>query len=119
MTGKRYKVIDYKDIPGVSCPCGTARRGLYDVAEFPGTLHRTDIDQTATAHYHAETTEVYYIISCESGAIMYLDGNPIELHEEMAIYIPPHTVHYLDGKAKVLLLALPKFNPADEFVKTE
>jgi mannose-6-phosphate isomerase-like protein (cupin superfamily) len=117
MTQKsKYKIIDYTKIDGVPCPCGIARRRLYDVEDFPGTIHRTDIDRKAKPHFHEKTTEVYYIVSCEPGAVMHLDDDRIKLHEEMAFYIPPGTTHCLDGKAKVFIVALPKFDPADEFV---
>jgi len=112
----KYKVIDYTTIEGVSCPCGIARRGLYEVEEFPGTIHRTDIDRKALPHYHKATTEIYYIVSCEPGAVMWLDGDRVELHEEMAFYIPPGTIHVLEGKAKVFIVAMPKFNPEDEYL---
>lgn len=115
----KYKVVDFTELDGVQCPCGVARRGFYEVAEFPGTLHRTDIDRTAQPHFHKEMTEVYYIISCESGAVMQLDDERIELHEEMAVYIPPKTVHRIIGTAKVLIFVLPKFNPDDEYVQKE
>jgi quercetin dioxygenase-like cupin family protein len=115
-TKTKYKIVDYSKIPGVCCPCGTARRGLYEVEDFPGTIHRTDIDKTAKPHFHKITTEIYYIISCEPDSKMQLDDETISLHEEMAIYIPPETVHCLSGKAKVFILALPKFDPDDEFV---
>lgn len=101
---------------GVACPCGTARRGLTDEPGFPGTIHRTDIDRAAKPHYHKRITEIYYIISCEAGAAMVLDGERIPLHEEMALFIPPETIHHLDGKAKVFIVAWPKFDPADEYV---
>ena len=112
----QYEIVDYTKMEGVACPCGIARRGLCDTEEFPGTIHRTDIDRLAQAHYHEKLTEVYYIISCEPGTVMCLDDDRIELHEEMAIYIPPGTVHHLEGKAKVFIVVLPKFNPQDEFV---
>ena len=111
----KYRVVDYSKIEGVPCPCGTARRGLYDEPDFPGTIHRTDIDRGARPHYHKVTTEIYYVISCKPGAVMELDGDLIPLHEEMALYIPPGTVHRLVGEANVFIVAMPKFNPADEF----
>ena len=110
-----YK-IDYTKIEGVVCPCGIARRGLYEVEEFPGTIHRTDINRAAKPHYHKRLTEVYYIVSCEPGTCMILDGDRVELREEMAVYIPPGTVHCLEGKAKVFIVVLPKFDPTDEFI---
>ena len=116
MTAKKYRIVDYTTMEGVPCPCGTARRGLYDEPAFPGTIHRTDIDRAAKPHYHERITEIYYVIDCDTDATMILDGDRIPLHEEMALYIPPGTVHHLEGKAKVFIVALPKFDPNDEFV---
>ena len=112
---KNYRIVDYTALEGITCPCGIARRGFYDEPGFPGTIHRTDIDRTARPHYHKVMTEVYYVISCGSGSTMYLDGDTIPLHDEMALYVPPGTVHCLKGEAKVLIVTLPKFDPNDEF----
>lgn len=111
-----YRIIDFTKINGVPCPCGTARRGLVDVPEFPGTIHRTDIHETAKLHFHKKITEIYYIISCEPDTVMKLNDELVPLHEEMALYIPPGTVHCLIGKAKTFIVALPKFDPNDEFI---
>lgn len=115
----KYRIIDFKKIERVPCPCGTSRRGLIDEPEFPGTIHRTDIDQTAKPHYHKKLTEVYYVISCESGAVMQLDDEKIPLHDDMAFYIPPFTVHRLIGKAETCIMVLPKFDPNDEYFPPE
>ncbi|MDR1958060.1 MAG: cupin domain-containing protein [Planctomycetaceae bacterium] len=112
----KHRIIDFTRIDGVPCPCGTSRRGLMEEPAFPGTIHRTDIDQTAKPHYHKTLTEVYYVISCEPGAVMQLDGEQIPLHGDMAFYIPPGTVHCLVGKAKTCIFVLPKYDPEDEYV---
>ena len=113
---KKYRIIDYTNMEGVPCPCGIARRALADERDFPGTVHQTDIEAAAKPHYHRIITEVYYILSCEPGAMMLLDGDEVPIREEMLLYIPPGTVHCLIGKAKVLIVALPKFDPNDEYV---
>ena len=38
-----YELVDFASLPGVPCPCGTARRGLADVEDYPGTIHVTEI----------------------------------------------------------------------------
>ncbi len=76
-TTKRYTVVDFDHLPGVACPCGTARRALADVPEFPGTIHRTEIRVDAKLHYHRRLTETYYILQCEPDAEMELDGERI------------------------------------------
>ncbi|MDR1484357.1 MAG: cupin domain-containing protein [Planctomycetaceae bacterium] len=115
----KHCVIDFKKIDGVVCPCGISRRGLVDESEFPGTIHRTDIDQTARPHYHKRLTEVYYVISCEAGAVMQLDDEQIPLHEDMAFCIPPLTVHRIIGKAKTCIMVLPKYDPNDEYFSSD
>jgi mannose-6-phosphate isomerase-like protein (cupin superfamily) len=110
------QIVDFSQIEGVPCPCGTARRGLVNDPMFPGTLHRTDINQTAKAHYHKKLTEIYFVITCEDGAQMLLNDELIPLHNEMAIVIPPGNVHCLIGKAKTFITALPKFDPQDEWI---
>lgn len=57
-----YEIVDFNQLPGVPCPCGTARRALADVADFPGTIHVTSISTEARRHYHRRLTEVYYFL---------------------------------------------------------
>jgi hypothetical protein len=33
-----WRMVDFRQLPGVPCPCGTARRAFADGAEFPGTV---------------------------------------------------------------------------------
>ena len=112
----RYRVIDFSAIQGVPCPCGTARRAFVDDPAYPGTVHRTNFDKTAKPHYHRTLTELYYIISCEPGAVIHLDDNQIPLKPDMLVLIPPNVVHRLVGTAKALIVVSPKFDPNDEFV---
>ena len=69
-----YEVVDFAEIPGVPCPCGTARRAFADVPGFPATFHVTEISADAALHYHKRLTEVYYFLECGPGAQMQLDG---------------------------------------------
>ena len=112
----RYRVVDFSAIPGVPCPCGTARRAFVDDLAYPGTVHRTNFDKTAKPHYHRTLTELYYIISCEPGAVLHLDDGQVPLRPEMVILIPPNVVHCLVGTAKALIVVSPKFDSNDEFV---
>lgn len=112
---KRYQIVDFAAIPGVPCPCGTARRAFGDVAEFPGTIHITEIAADATAHYHRRLTETYYFLECGAGAQMELDGELIPVRAGMCVLIPPGVRHRAVGKMKVLIVVFPKFDPADEW----
>jgi mannose-6-phosphate isomerase-like protein (cupin superfamily) len=113
-TDKRYRVVRFSEIPGTACPCGTARRALADVDGFPATIHRTEITTDAKPHYHRKLTETYYILQCEPGAKMQLDDELIPVEPGTCVYIPPGVVHRGVGRMTVLIVVIPKFDPADE-----
>jgi mannose-6-phosphate isomerase-like protein (cupin superfamily) len=110
-----YEVVDFADIPAVPCPCGTARRALADVADYPGTIHMTEIADDARVHYHRRLTETYYILSCDADAAMQLNDDRIPLRPGMLVMIRPGTRHRAIGRMRVLIVALPKFDPEDEW----
>jgi mannose-6-phosphate isomerase-like protein (cupin superfamily) len=109
-----YRIVDFDQLPGVDCPCGVARRAFADVPEVPFTLHRTEIHEDARLHYHQRITETYYILNCEPDAAMQLDDEIISLRPGVSILIPPETRHRAIGRMTVLIVASPKFDPADE-----
>jgi mannose-6-phosphate isomerase-like protein (cupin superfamily) len=112
---RRWKKVDFADLAGVDCPCGTARRAFGDVAEFPATVHQTDISIDAVVHYHRRLTEVYYILECEADAAIELDGERVSVAAGQCILIPPLVRHRAVGRMKVLVIVFPKFDPADEW----
>ena len=63
----RFRVVDFAEIPGVPCPCGTARRAFADVPDFPATIHVTSISIDAQLHYHKRLTETYYLLEVWRG----------------------------------------------------
>jgi mannose-6-phosphate isomerase-like protein (cupin superfamily) len=113
-SAKRYTVVDFDEIPAVPCPCGTARRALAEVADFPATIHRTTITAAAQTHYHRRLTETYYILECEPGATLELDGEALPLKSGMCILIPPGVRHRAVGRMTILNIVVPKFDPSDE-----
>ena len=114
-TARRFSVVDFADIPGVACPCGTARRAFADVAEFPATIHVTSISIDAQLHYHKRLTETYYVLECGADARMQLDDEIIPVKPGMCVMIPPGVRHRAIGEMKVLIVVLPKFDSADEW----
>jgi mannose-6-phosphate isomerase-like protein (cupin superfamily) len=114
-TKTRYRVVDFADLPGVSCPCGTARRAFADAPEFPGTLHVTEIKADAELHYHKRLTETYYFLECASEARMQLDDEIIPVKPGMSVLIPPGVRHRAIGCMRVIIIAIPKFDPDDEW----
>jgi mannose-6-phosphate isomerase-like protein (cupin superfamily) len=112
----RYEIADFSQIAGVPCPCGTARRAFTDVADFPATVHVTEISADAELHFHKVLTETYYILECGPDAKMQLDDEFIALRPGLCILIRPGVRHRAIGKMKVLIVAMPKFDPADEWL---
>ncbi len=110
-----YELVDFAEIPGTPCPCGTARRAFADVADFPGTIHVTEISDDARIHYHRRLTETYFFLECGPNAQMQLDGESIPVHPGMCVMIRPGTRHRAIGQMKVLIVVLPKFDPEDEW----
>lgn len=110
-----FEIADFATIPGTPCPCGTARRAFGDVADFPGTIHVTEIAEDAQVHYHRRLTETYYFLECGPDARMELNGEQIPVRPGMCILIRPGARHRAVGRMKVLIVVLPKFDPADEW----
>ena len=109
-----YEIRDFTKIPEVACPCGTAKRALRDVVDFPGTIHVTNISREARLHYHKSLTETYFILQCDPKAAIQLDDEIIPVHEDMCILIRPGVRHRAVGKMRVLIVVFPKFDPQDE-----
>jgi hypothetical protein len=110
-----YEIVDFANIPGVPCPCGTARRGLADVDDYPGTIHVTEISVEARLHYHKRLTETYYFLECEPGAQLQLNDDLLNVRPGMCVMIRPGTRHRAVGKMKVLIVVFPKFDCSDEW----
>lgn len=114
-TRRPYHVVDFAALPGVPCPCGTARRAFADVADYPATIHVTEIAIDARRHYHKWLTETYFILDCGGDAHMELDDDVIPVHPGVCVLIPPGVRHRAVGRMHVLIVVLPKFDPTDEW----
>lgn len=110
-----YEIADFATLPGVECPCGTARRAFGDVADFPGTIHVTQIAADARLHFHKRLTETYYFLECGPDARLQLDDEIVPVHPGLCVLIRPGTRHRAIGRMKVLIVVLPKFDPQDEW----
>jgi len=78
-TDPTAEVIDFADIDGVPCPCGSAQRAFADSGLC--TLHTVTISADAATHYHKTHTEVYYFL--EGSEEMELDGARERVHPGM------------------------------------
>ncbi len=112
---RRWELVSFDDLEGTPCPCGVARRAFTESADFPGTIHRTQISQDARLHYHKRLTEIYYFLECDSQAQMELDHEIIPVQPGACLLIPPGVRHRALGNMTVLIVCLPKFDPQDEW----
>lgn len=110
----RYQLVDFSQLTGVDCPCGTAKRAFADVPDYPATIHQTEISTEAKTHYHLHQTEAYYFLECQADAQMELDDEIVPVKPGMCLLIPPGVRHRAVGQMTILNIVIPKFDPADE-----
>ncbi|HBE71550.1 MAG TPA: cupin [Planctomycetaceae bacterium] len=110
-----FEIVDFAALPGIACPCGTARRGLMESESVPYSLHVTEISANARTHYHKRLTETYFILECDEDAALELNGEVIPVQPRQAVVVHPGTRHRAVGKMTVIIVASPKFDPADEW----
>src|SRR5438128_2296872 len=93
LLARGYEFVDFAAIEPVPCPCGQARRALAEIADFPGTLHVTDISAQAQRHYHKQLLETYYVLECEPDAQLELDDELVAVRPGSCVMIRPGTRH--------------------------
>ena len=118
-TPEAYEIVDFNTLPGVPCPCGTARRAFAESDDFPGTVHVTEISKNAQLHYHKKLTETYFFLECGPDAKLQLNDGIIPVRPGMCVMIKPGTRHRAIGEMKVLIVVYPKFDPLDEWFDDE
>jgi mannose-6-phosphate isomerase-like protein (cupin superfamily) len=112
-------VVDLQALPGIECVCGIARRAFTHEPLSPSSFHVTDIVCDAQTHFHKIITEIYYFLECDAGAAMELDGNIVPVRTGFCVLIPPGVRHRAIGKMRVIVVATPRFDPADEWVDAD
>jgi quercetin dioxygenase-like cupin family protein len=115
VTHAKPAVADLSAVEPVRCPCGWARRAFADVPGAPASVHRVEILDDARTHYHKAQTETYYILECEPGAAVELDGEHVPVRPGVAVMIPPGVRHRAVGRMTILNVVVPPFDPADEW----
>ncbi len=110
---KGYLVARLEDVPPVDCPCGVSRRAFSVPENDTATLHLVDISKDSQVHYHKKLTEIYYVL--EGEGYMELNGDRVPLEPGVSILIQPLTRHRAVGNLKILNIAIPKFDPEDEW----
>jgi mannose-6-phosphate isomerase-like protein (cupin superfamily) len=92
--GHRYRLLSQQD-PGVAA-----------------WAHVVDVDGSR-AHYHRQTTEIYYVLEGEGG--MMLDGVEHPIRKGSIVHIPPDVVHSAKGRMRVLVVGVPDIRDDDVF----
>jgi mannose-6-phosphate isomerase-like protein (cupin superfamily) len=110
---QRFQIATPAKLPPITCPCGETRRAFVDDAAGAGSLHLVEISADARTHYHQRLTEIYYIL--EGAGEMELDGERHPLRPGDAVLIKPGCRHRAIGRLKVINVAIPAFDPTDEF----
>lgn len=108
-----YLIQQMDDVAGVACPCGTARRSFAIPGNDVATVHLVDISINARAHYHRHMTEIYVVL--EGNGHLELDGEKVPLRPFTAVMIKPGCRHRAVGDLRILNIAIPAFDPADEW----
>jgi len=81
----------------------------------PASVHYVDISIDARTHYHRRMSEIYVILECEPDGKLELDGVLHEVRPLLSVWIKPGCRHRAVGRMKILNIAIPKFDPEDEW----
>jgi mannose-6-phosphate isomerase-like protein (cupin superfamily) len=109
-----YTLTQLDDLSAVRCPCGLARRAFAQ-ADSPASVHLVQISQDAQAHYHKKMTEIYVVL--EGHGHLELDGQLVPVKPLSAVMIHPGCRHRAIGNLRILNIAVPAFDEADEWVE--
>lgn len=109
-----YVVKRVSEAPTVPCLCGESTRPLTRADTPTCSLHVTFI-KDSVLHYHAETTEVYYVL--EGTGRMQLNGDQVDVEPGVVVQIEPGTRHRLWSTAGVrtIVFSIPAFREEDEY----
>jgi len=109
-----YRIAKLDELEAVDCPCGAARRAFAAPDNPTATMHLVDISADSQAHYHKRTTEIYLVLA-GAGRIE-LDGETFPLEPMTAVFIKPLCRHRAVGNLRIVNVAIPAFDPTDEFL---
>ena len=85
--------------------CGQIRPLIEEKDGAAVEVHHLEITE-AKLHYHERTDEIYHVIDGEGR--MRLDGEEIELHPGVVVYVPRGVKHKAWGRLKVLVICIPR-----------
>jgi len=112
-TEKKFLIAQLDEIPTINCPCGLTRRAYTEDVDRRASLHLLDVQKDARLHYHKKITEIYFIL--EGEGYLELDGEQVPVKPMTGILIKPGCRHRAVGKLRTTIIAIPAFDPEDEW----
>jgi len=109
---QNFIVAQLDQISPVPCPCGSARRA-FAAQDSVASVHQVDIRVDAQRHYHKKMTEIYVVLEGEGH--LELDGKMVPVRPMTSVMIKPGCRHRAIGRLKILNIAVPAFDAADEW----
>ena len=103
-TKARFLRRDPADVRPWAETCGQIRCLIEEKDGAAGEVHHVEI-QDAKLHYHERTDEVYHVIA--GTETMVLDGEEVELHPGVVVYVPRGVRHKAVGDLTVLVVGIP------------
>jgi mannose-6-phosphate isomerase-like protein (cupin superfamily) len=104
-TATRFIRRDPREIEPWAETCGQIRCLIEERDGAAAEVHHVQIHD-AKLHYHERTDEFYYVIA--GNGTMWLDGEPVELHEGVVVYIPRGVRHKAVGDLTILTVCIPR-----------
>jgi mannose-6-phosphate isomerase-like protein (cupin superfamily) len=103
-TPRRFLRRDPAEVTPWAETCGQIRCLVEEKDGAAGEVHHVRIHD-AKLHYHERTDEFYYVIAGEG--TMALDGEEVELHPGVVVYVPRGVRHKACGDLTVLVVCVP------------
>src|SRR5437588_9538289 len=103
-TATRFLRRDPAEVRPWAETCGQIRCLIEENDGAAAEVHHVQI-RDARLHYHERTDEVYYVIA--GRGTMVLDGEEVELHEGVVVYVPRGIRHKAKGDLTVLVVCVP------------
>jgi mannose-6-phosphate isomerase-like protein (cupin superfamily) len=95
---------DPADVEPWAETCGQIRCLVEQKDGAAAEVHQVEITE-AKLHYHERTDEFYYVI--DGHGTMTLDGEEVELHKGVVVYIPRGVRHKARGSLTILTVCIP------------
>ncbi len=112
-----YRIAQLDELAPLRCSCGFTRRAFVAPDNDVATVHLLAVEDDAQVHFHQHLSEIYLIL--EGEGYLELDGELVPVRPMSAVMILPGCRHRAVGKLRVALIAIPPFDPHDEWFDHE